>query len=792
MNNRLLLRHNLGLVGLSGLLAILIGGAVANSGWTNGLYIIFWSGAGAAVVGILLTRSILPTFIAHWFSLIIGAGWSFWLASRILPHEWSWNIRWENLTTRIIEWYIIASKGGVSYDNQMFILEMAVIVWLAAYFTVWTVLRHRQVWAALIPGGTVMLIVFHYAPENLTFYVLAYLVVSILLIIRFTLMEQEHHWKANHVFYRSDVRYDFFRDGILFSIVILIAAWTAPTLSTAQTTELFSNFDRQWRGAQSQWNRLFANLNYKPDPLTGINTFSQNLNLGGPRQLTETPIMLVQSPVGRYWRASVYDTYDGNGWTSQDTSNLSFGTNNPDVSLPFFRERATVTQTYKLYQGGATVLYSLGNPVSINRSAHAKSSEISPKQFSDVRQNYFPGRREPWFFEVTYIESDRRLRAEEPYQVVSRYSLATKVQLQNDTEKYPAWVLERYTQLPDGIPQRVLDLAKDITANKPTAYDKAKAIETYLRKNITYNEGIPLPPANRDKVDYILFDLKQAYCDYYATSMIVMLRSLGVPARLAAGYAQGQTEILDNQETAYLVKNKDAHSWVEVFFPTYGWIEFEPTAAQPEIARLSGQKPSETGDITGNTPENPDPIDRVRDVEAGNDLSPTPEPPQLVQFALPFWGDITITGATAQTLRTGIFMLSIAAVFGIILMRLNRMGTFALGGATAARNGQQLPSVGAIYVAMVRLAGWMGLKKRPWQTEHEHASLLERSVPEAQLEIELVTTEFVRQSYGPNEKTRPGLQKTVLSAWEKIRPALFRAIFENRNPLRKYFSRLRW
>lgn len=793
MDNRFLLKNNIALTTLTALLAIIIASTISNSGWTEGLYIVFWTGVGVAMIGILLSRSILPTLIAHLFSAIIGSGWAFWLTSRILPHEWSWNTRWENLITRIIEWYNIAVNGGVSYDNQMFILEMSLIVWLAGYFTIWTVFRHKQVWAALIPGGAVMLIVFHYAPENLTFFVLAYLIVSILLIIRFNLMEQELHWKANHVFYRPDVRYDFFRDGLLFSVVILIAAWTAPTLSATQTTELFSNFDRQWRGAQSQWNRLFANLDYKPDPLSAVDTFSQNLELGGPRQLTETPIMLVQAPVGRYWRAAVYDTYDGNGWTSQDKSELTFGENNPKVSLPFFKARVTVTQTFKLYQGGATVLYALANPVTVSRNAHAKAAEIAPREIADAPQNYFAGRRQPWYFEITYIESDRRLRAEEGYQVVSRYSVASKEQLQNDTAKYPAWVQERYTQLPEGIPQRVFDLAKKITTDKTTVFDKASAIEAYLRENIAYNEGIPFPPADRDKVDYILFDLKEAYCDYYATSMIVMLRSLGIPARLAAGYARGQVETLDNQETAYLVKNKDAHSWVEVFFPTYGWIEFEPTAAQPVIARSTGQNSSDAANLSSNTPpENPAPIDRVRDVDAEGNLSPTPEPPIAWQFALPFWGNITIAGETVRVIRAGIFTLVLLSLLSMGVLYLRRLGILNFGGAPSTQSPQNLPAVSAIYGAMVRLAGWMGIKKRPWQTAYEHASQLKRTVPEAQSEIELITTAFVRQAYSPRPDASPGTRQSVMTAWEHIRPLLFRTVFENRNPLRSVFSRFRW
>lgn len=789
MYKRVSLKKNISLVFLVALLVLILSSAVAGSGWTEKLYVVTWVGVGAIVIGLMLSRSLLPTIIAHIFSLTIGSGWSFWVVSRIAPADWTWAQRWENLTQRITQWFLVAINGGVSYDNEMFILEMSLIVWVAGYITIFTVFRHRQVWSALVPGGIIVLIIFHYAPENLTLHALAFLVVSILLVIRFNLMEQEEHWQSYHVYYRSDVRFDFFRGGVLFSLALLIAAWLAPPLSPSQTTELFSNFDRQWRTAQSQWNRLFANLNYKPDPLLGVNTFSQNLELGGPRTLTAEPVMVVQAPAGRYWRAAVYDTYDGQGWHSKDTVELAFGENNPNVSLPLFRARAPITQTYQLFRDGATVLYALGDPVSLNRSGHAKASIVTPEDMRSSSLNYWAGKKEPWYFEITFIESDRRLRAEEPYQVVSLLSVATKEQLQNDTARTPQWVLERYTQLPDGIPQRVFDLAKEITANKPTTFDKASAIEQYLRENITYNEGIPLPPADRDKVDYILFDLKQAYCDYYATSMIVMLRSLGIPARLAAGYARGQLETLDNQQIAYMVQNKDAHSWVEVFFPTYGWVEFEPTAAQPSIARRSSQTQDGAGAI--NTPEEDTaPIDRVRDIEAANNLNPTPEPPPLARIALPFWGDVTIPAETIQAVEISarwLFGLGLLVLVSyLILKRLRLVGSISAGRTNNA------PSVKTVYSAMVRLAQWMGIKKHPWQTVFEHASLLRHAVPEASSQIDFISTVYVQQIYSPQHRDDAAIKTQVIQAWEKLRPLLFRTVFETRNPLRKFRLPFRW
>ena len=120
-----------------------------------------------------------------------------------------------------------------------------------------------------------------------------------------------------------------------------------------------------------------------------------------------------------------------------------------------------------------------------------------------------------------------------------------------------------------------------MTASATTPYAKAKAIESYLR-TIPYNDAIPAPPASVDPLEYFLFDLHQGYCDYYATAMAMMLRSVGVPARAVSGYAEG---IYDPEAGVYFITERDAHTWVEVFFPEYGWIEFEPTAGESQLDR---------------------------------------------------------------------------------------------------------------------------------------------------------------------------------------------------------------
>ncbi|MGH2542379.1 MAG: transglutaminase-like domain-containing protein, partial [Ardenticatenaceae bacterium] len=153
--------------------------------------------------------------------------------------------------------------------------------------------------------------------------------------------------------------------------------------------------------------------------------------------------------------------------------------------------------------------------------------------------------------------------------------------------RYPEWIARRYLILPETVPERVIALARDLTATEPTAYDRARAIERHLR-TFPYRLDLPLPPPGREIADYFLFDLKQGYCDYYATAMVVLARAAGLPARLVVGYASGR---YDPATERYVVTEAEAHSWVEIYFPEIGWIEFEPTAGRPPRP-LPGEAPA--------------------------------------------------------------------------------------------------------------------------------------------------------------------------------------------------------
>ncbi len=164
------------------------------------------------------------------------------------------------------------------------------------------------------------------------------------------------------------------------------------------------------------------------------------------------------------------------------------------------------------------------------------------------------------------------------YEGVSLTPANTAADLRSAPTVYPDSLRETYLQLPPLDP-RIPALAQQITAKLTTPFDKASAIAAYLRNNYAYSLDLSGTPRNADPLPYFLFTRRAGHCEYFASAMTVMLRSLGIPARYINGFLPGE---FNDVGSDYVIRASDAHSWVEVYFPGYGWITFDPTPPADE------------------------------------------------------------------------------------------------------------------------------------------------------------------------------------------------------------------
>ncbi len=201
------------------------------------------------------------------------------------------------------------------------------------------------------------------------------------------------------------------------------------------------------------------------------------------------------------------------------------------------------------------------------------------------------------------------------YDVVAEVPTISEKQMVAAGTNYPKEIQNGYLQLPENLPPRVKELAEQVTKDAKSPYEKARAIESYLRGSGQYKyetEDVPVPAQGQDFVDQFLFESFRGYCDHFSTSMAVMLRSIGIPTRWVKGFATG-TDVGDDAQGNDImeIRNRDAHSWVEVYFPGYGWIPFEPTSSFLSPLRVKYDLYTQTdSQAVNSTINNTAPIDR--------------------------------------------------------------------------------------------------------------------------------------------------------------------------------------
>jgi transglutaminase-like putative cysteine protease len=171
---------------------------------------------------------------------------------------------------------------------------------------------------------------------------------------------------------------------------------------------------------------------------------------------------------------------------------------------------------------------------------------------------------------------DRR-RMTESYQALSMLAQPRAEVLRSQSGGYAPELLAEYAQLPERMDARIMELARRATADDHTDYDRARTLERYLAANFGYSTQMAeTPPA--DPLAYFLFERKQGHCEYFASAMAVMLRTLGIPSRIVNGFRNGEYNSLTGR---YIIRGRDAHSWVEAYLPGYGWMSFDPTPPDP-------------------------------------------------------------------------------------------------------------------------------------------------------------------------------------------------------------------
>lgn len=342
-------------------------------------------------------------------------------------------------------------------------------------------------------------------------------------------------------------------------------------------------------------------------------------DLGGPLILDNEIVFEAEVDEIYYWRGESKDVYTGIGWES---SNYNHPRSSMKKAEDGWLDIFLTDEFYNLFYGTKT----MNNVVDVRWKKPMYDVMFVPGQLKRVYRidgqeplGKFDFVTQQGLFTSYVRELNNKKLKSYIYQAEIPRVNEDELRKGPSKEKYDHFVYVSSTELPPQLPERVRELAQQVVKSADNPYDKARAIESYLKSSGKYRyetQDVPVVPEGKDFVDHFLFESMRGYCDHFSTTMVVMLRSVGVPARWVKGYAPGESKY-NSEKKVYevTVRNKDAHSWVEVYFAGVGWIPFEPTPTfvNPtpyEIRETTESGDSSQSDATTSNRQEPSQVDR--------------------------------------------------------------------------------------------------------------------------------------------------------------------------------------
>lgn len=737
--------------------------SVQAAGWVDHLNILTLTTALGLIAGLIASKQHrLPSFAVHLIVLGVGILLAFWQTAGAF---YSGNTA--ALLHGMHDWLAAALAGNSVEDDSIFLFFITALGFILAYTSAWLVYRMRSPWLAIVANAVVLLINLSNIAPAYTLFLIVFLMGSLMLLLRFNLRESVQRWRRQGLRYSDDLSWDVMQAGTLISIGILIFSWLLPWGYTSDAaSQIWNTSSNPWVQLENTWNRIISvNAAYNP---SNHGNFRDTLVLGGNPNLNNDIVFKVKSSnPGLYLESLSYTTYDGRGWSVGATENASQKAN--EAVAPESQVSQLVRQDVSIVNTpGEELPYLFGAPqiASVSMPATQVSTKNSGSQ-------------------VAWLSKTGALSPGEQYTVYSYVSAADveslrSVPLPANAPKVPAnydgqppltyydpGVLSTYLQLPANLDPNILSLARRVTANSSTMYDKAVALQDYLRSNYTYDVNIQLPPG-QEGVSWFLFRSgNRGFCNYFSTTMAVMARELGMPSRVVAGYTNG---VLEPNRNDRVIRGSDAHSWAQIYFAGYGWVNFEPSASfstfdrpQPGQFTPGSLNPSSIGN-SGTTPKR---------AGAGG-FSSLPQE----------------TGSGTSTANAGQNQLvwrqrAGLALGSVVLLFLFACMFFGLWWRRLFRN---YGLTKQIYGRICLLANWAGIELRRSQTPYESFQTLAEAAPGEAVVLERLGDIYVRELWADPQSMehprRSGEMNELPSLWKGLQPRLFMHVLRHPHFLR--------
>ena len=709
-------------VALTGLVVLSVTLPLQQGNWVEGmppLVIVALMGSGLAFVRHLMGMRVLTgsvIWVAVGTVLAIGAGMA------VVPGDTVVD-RIVNLVNDIGSWVAAVPTDEPRGGLAEFAMFLTVTAWLLGYFAVWLALSRTHGWITVLIGGVVVAFALTNLPGGAGWRLGLFMATGVMLIIHLGAVRRMTEWRLRGTAFDSQTV--LAQSGIVLAFGLVVTAFVAslPTPGVAPLGSVARAFDDVATGIERQFGRLFSGLPSRREYTTI--TYDDTTYFRGNPNLTDRLLLTVTGGPPTYWRARTYTTYAGSGWETGEAETA------PVEDVSSSADLLRVAQTYSFRMSAATdTLFTGGLPVAFGEPAEAT---VNAEEASDVLQVRFLEGREyfPTRLNLDYVSTGLE-------------SVAQPRQLRSAGDDYPDWV-QTYLQLPESLPDRVRQLADSLVIDAENDYDRTVAVHRFVSSYL-YNLDIDAPPEGADGVDHFLFESREGYCDYYASAAVVLLRAAGVPARYVVGYASGH---YDPSRRAYRVLELNYHSWIEVYFPGYGWMPFEPT---PANAIEFG------GTSLGPPPNVEDPLE----IDEFGEILEDEEDEVFFEV------DVSGSSAAATWLKV-LGTLGAALLVGLPSVIWYRWW-WRLG---------RLPRPDELFAKMSRLGALLGIPLRPEQTPLEYAAELAREMPAQSWAIGAIARAYVLRCYAPGNVPLSNLRDAEW-AWGGVRWAFIKRFFRVR------------
>ncbi len=713
-------------------------------------------GVLAVLVGTALAKSRLGRYQGHFIGALVGAAFLLNAIAASISTAPAFEERLHDLNVSVSTWVeVVVVIGARSYETSIFLLVIGALIWGAGQFSAYAVFRRHRPLPAVALTGFIMLVNVSITIRDQYVHLIIFMAAALVLLIRLNLLDQAREWRARGMRDVADVSQSFMRNGAIFVAVAIVAATTlAANASSAP-------LGRVWRDLDDDLLQVGYSINNLLGGITGSARgphllFGQNQMIRGVWESSTQVVFTATSTdeEGSYWRGATYDSFNGNTWQQLDL-------------VP------------SIVEAGADVLAGTAEPVREDAGRHVVVLNVTPANYDDdvivapeaptgvnqqveVQTNGQGGS----FAGMKLVQG---VQPNVPFTVRSlvrnpfgRDDGLTGNQLAAAGTFYPDWVNRYLAIRPGSIGELVTQTARQIKNQLPPErqdpYHLAVAVQDFLRRTGGFEyvtdvlSDVQNGCTDNSKLVDCFIEIKKGYCEFFATAMVMLLREMGVPARYVLGYLPGRQQ----EDDSWLVDGSAAHAWVEVYFPGYGWLQFDPTPGN----EVNGQEATvlPAGPEVGPAPTIAPPEGRG-ETECADPLDPAcfEEPGVLPEPVLPPPPSATDSG------------LGPIALMGAIIAGLLALAVFAVYRRMPATEPE------LAYRGVTSLATRLGYGPRPSQTAYEFAAGLGELVPVAREDLHLIATAKVEATYGQRNAGDMMLRQLGV-AYRRVRLGLLRLL----------------